>query len=206
MLKEFKMLYYVLVNTFTIEKPSKMEKYVTAHNDSKSSTGSMDLLTMLKQKAQYYDTPVVKVEPSASCSRSSVTDSLKNKRTENNQNNLSNKINESNCSETWEMREKASISLMDLTGQQRLQQMQAKNFTGWKIDRDGAKVYTTFRNGERVQAAGQQGFMLAYGDGAIKKKAKDKSKRPIDEIETYVAESTGSKPKKQVTDYFTSSK
>lgn len=70
----------------------------------------------------------------------------------------------------WEARDQHNVSLLDLTCDQRLQQIQAKNFTGWKLNKEGNRVYTTFRHGHRVEGSGQEAYFLAMGDGAIKKK------------------------------------
>jgi membrane carboxypeptidase/penicillin-binding protein len=46
----------------------------------------------------------------------------------------------------------------------------ARNFVGWKTSSDGKKVYTTFRNGHKVAAHGGEGYKLAKGDEARKRK------------------------------------
>lgn len=209
-----------------------MENYVTTN---KSFNGESDLLSLLKQKANVGLVSSVIVENSHNEAHKeessqpekapSLRDILKNKISVNGGNNCkdhakttmsgvsskhgaitSNNLRTmDNSSSAWDERDNNKVSLMDLTGQQRLQQIQARKFTGWKVDQDGQKVYTTFRNGERVQASGREGFMLAYGDGAIKKKTTE-GKRSIDEVQVGPSPSepcTAPKPKKKVTDFFT---
>lgn len=72
----------------------------------------------------------------------------------------------------WSAREQSQLSDVQVACQQRLASLKAKNFTGWKTDQEGHKIYTTFRSGERVVAEGQEGFRLACGDEQSKKKRK----------------------------------
>ncbi|RZL13292.1 MAG: hypothetical protein EOO89_17865 [Pedobacter sp.] len=68
----------------------------------------------------------------------------------------------------WHQLTARVVSSVDITCQHREAQLQAKSYTGWKVDSSGAKVYTTFRNGQRVTAGGQEGFKLSCGDNKSK--------------------------------------
>jgi hypothetical protein len=83
-------------------------------------------------------------------------------------------ISSSSAASEWAARGQNTVSSVDLACQQRLATLKAKNFTGWKINLEGSKVYTTFRNGERVAASGKEGFKLALGDGKIPSKSREK--------------------------------
>lgn len=82
----------------------------------------------------------------------------------------------------WEARDSSAMSSFDLHCLQKQSQLKARNYVGWKMDREGNKVYATFRNGEKVQVSGQEAFRLALADGKIVKKPKK------DEIQEYKEE------------------
>jgi hypothetical protein len=76
----------------------------------------------------------------------------------------------------WEQRENL-LNAVDIACAWSEVSAKQKNFVGWKTSSTGGKVYTTFRNGHRVAAEGQEGFKLAYGD-----EKNGKSKRKVTEI------------------------
>lgn len=77
----------------------------------------------------------------------------------------------SRAASEWGQRDIGVVRSVDIACKERSIQAQARNFVGWKTDRDGNKSYSTFRSGERVIASGQEAFRLSCGD-------KQSSKRP----------------------------
>eukprot|EP01031_Cornospumella_fuschlensis_P026495 gene26495-32019_t len=82
----------------------------------------------------------------------------------------------------WKQRTANVFSSLDIACQRRQAQLQARSSTGWKVDSSGAKVYSTFRSGQRVTAGGKEGYKLAMGDGKTKGQ-----KRKANELEDNVA-------------------
>jgi predicted proteasome-type protease len=71
----------------------------------------------------------------------------------------------------WENHQKKdTISTFEINLLQMKSNIEARNYVGWKMDGQGNRVYATFRNGKKIQASGQEAFLLALGDGKIKKK------------------------------------
>lgn len=70
----------------------------------------------------------------------------------------------------WKEREQQTLSVVDILCDRNSREAAARNFVGWKTTSDGKKVYTTFRSGHKVAAAGHEGFKLAKGDEASKRK------------------------------------
>jgi predicted proteasome-type protease len=71
----------------------------------------------------------------------------------------------------WENHQKKdTISTFEINLIQMKSNIEARNYVGWKMDGQGNRVYATFRNGKKIQASGQEAFLLALGDGKIKKK------------------------------------
>ncbi len=187
-----------------------MEKYVVTKpkiGDSTTASSHCDLLTsmmLIQQNASVpQPTKVFSVKNSGKGSLSSILQNEEHK----------NKVKLDHESvkgpqkilntKEWDDRNVPTVSMLDLTCQQRLKQIKSRNFTGWKADRDGNKIYTTFRNGQRVEASGKEAFLLAYGDGAIKKKGNDATaKRSIDDVDIHQTEITDDcKPKRKVSEY-----
>jgi hypothetical protein len=97
----------------------------------------------------------------------------------------------------WSAYESKHLSSVDIACQQTLKSIQARNYVGWKTDENGKRVYTTFRNGKKVQVDGQEAFKLAMADGKIKPTASEDGserrgstdrKRKVQEIEVYSEE------------------
>lgn len=70
----------------------------------------------------------------------------------------------------WREREQQTLSVVDILCDHNSREAAARNFVGWKTTSDGKKVYTTFRSGHKVAAEGHEGFKLAKGDEAAKRK------------------------------------
>jgi hypothetical protein len=70
----------------------------------------------------------------------------------------------------WREREQQTLSVVDILCDHNSREAASRNFVGWKTTSDGKKVYTTFRSGHKVAAEGHEGFKLAKGDEAAKRK------------------------------------
>jgi hypothetical protein len=92
--------------------------------------------------------------------------------------------------EEWNSRESRVSSDLDLRCLAKQSQQKARNYVGWKMDNEGNKVYTTFRNGGKVQVSGQEAFRLALADGKIKPKEKEGIKIYKPEKEPEIQSST----------------
>ncbi len=191
-----------------------MEKYVVTKpksGDATTASSHCDLLTSMQNASSPQPTKVFSAKNSGKGSLSSILQS------EEHRNKLM-KIKLDHelakgpqkilTTKEWNDRNVPTVSMLDLTCQQRLKQIKSRNFIGWKADRDGNKIYTTFRNGHRVEASGKEAFLLASGDGAIKKKGNHTTaKRSINDVEIHPAELVDDcKPKRKVSQYFAGSK
>jgi hypothetical protein len=94
--------------------------------------------------------------------------------------------------EGWAQRDSKTAAFIDISCSEKQAIMKAKNYVGWKMDSEGNRVYTTFRNGGKVQVSGQEAFRLALADGNINQSSK---KRKSDQITEYVPSDTSSSNK-----------
>jgi hypothetical protein len=91
----------------------------------------------------------------------------------------------------WAQRDAKTAAFIDISCSEKQAIMKAKNYVGWKMDSEGNRVYTTFRNGGKVQVSGQEAFRLALADGNINQSKKRKS----DQITEYVPSSSNKQAK-----------
>lgn len=149
-----------------------MDKFV--YLDSNTNGKENDLLSLLKNKKNLEKENSVKSTKNnnikASFGAIKKITSTSSSSTVANKDPVINYSFSNNFNDSWASREGSVVSGLDIVCESKLKQMKAKNYVGWKIDSEGRKAYTTFRNGQRVESTGNEAFKLALADGKIKKR------------------------------------
>lgn len=149
-----------------------MDRFVVRQNENAVNARSTDLLTLMKAAKSKSEANVqINTSNNKRSRDENATTTGKKQKVEREE--IKNDVKKvDSVAAEWESYTGTTVNILDVTCHAMREKIKQKNFVGWKTGSDGKKVYTTFRNGERVQGDGKEAFRLALGDGKIKSKTK----------------------------------